>query len=108
MMAKRKAKWFVRRSLDDAILGTDGRWYKKLADVGDIKLYSSCGRAQKYGITRIGRRMQVHAGGDLYSVGSCHAVYSEQSLDCCGNIYDADGRMITRFNLSSRLRKAAK
>lgn len=27
-MAKQKAKWFVRRSLDDAILGTDGRWYK--------------------------------------------------------------------------------
>jgi hypothetical protein len=107
-MAKQKAKWFVRRSLDDAILGTDGRWYKKLADVGDIKLYSSCGRAQKYGITRIGRHRQVHAGGNSYLVGSCHAVYSEQSLDCCGNIYDADGKMVTRFNLRSRLRKAAK
>lgn len=107
-MAKQKAKWFVRRSLDDAILGTDGRWYKKLADVGDIKLYSSCGRAQKYGITRIGRHRQVHVGGNSYLVGSCHAVYSEQSLDCCGNIYDADGRMVTRFNLRSRLRKAAR
>jgi len=76
-MATRKAKWFVRRPSDNAMLGRNGKWYTMFAGVEDIKFYSSSGRAHKYGLEN--------------KPGTAFAVYPDDVVDVVGNIHTPNG-----------------
>lgn len=89
-----KPHYFVTRSIDNAILGKDGRWMKQFADAGDIKFYSSIGRAQKFGIGRIPGSMYKDELGNTRSIGTCHAVYPDETVNIVGHVHDADGKRI--------------
>jgi len=71
-MTIRKAKWFVRRAADSRILTTNRRWSHNTGCVSRIKMYSSAGRAIRYGLK----------GDD----GTAYAVYDGDWVNCCGNI----------------------
>lgn len=81
-----KPIWFVRRASDDRIKCIDGKWRGSVS-IGDIKFYSSAGRAMRYGLAGC-RAVASVAGGSLVSKGSAHAVYPGESVDREGRIYD--------------------
>ena len=87
--------WFVTRSKDGAILGTDGRWMKQFSHVGDIKFYSTCGRAQRFGLGRVSESDYADSCGNLQSIGMCHSVYPGESVDICGRIFGSDGKQLS-------------
>ena len=73
-MASRKAKWFVRRAEDSAILCTDRLWRHNTGYIEAIKFYASSGRALTYGLRG--------------EAGHAYAVYSGASINCLGEIND--------------------
>lgn len=87
----KKPHYFVTRAIDNAILGKDGGWMKQFANAGDIKFYSSCGRAQKFGLGRIPESMYKDEPGSTQSIGTCHAVYLGETVNIVGQIYVVDG-----------------
>lgn len=87
-------RYFVTRSIDNAILGKDGRWMKQFAHAGDIKFYSTVGRAAKYGFAKIPASMYRPELGNMESIGTAHAVYHDESVNICGHIHDANGKRV--------------
>lgn len=73
-MTTRKPVWFVRRASDNAILARNRKWYIKLASADDIKWYrresNLCVAMHKYRIWSF----------------TAFAIYSDDIVDCCGNI----------------------
>jgi hypothetical protein len=92
----KSTRYFVTRSIDNAILGKDGRWVRLFADVGDIKFYASCARATKYGFAKIPASMYKTEPGNMESIGTAHAVYRDESVNICGQIHDANGNSVRR------------
>jgi hypothetical protein len=80
-------RYFVRRSIDGAILAKNGGWYKTFGDVGDVKLYKTLRNAQKYGSGRIPDRMYRQELGNLQSIGTVVTVRDGQTVDVCGNVF---------------------
>jgi len=79
-------RYFVRRSIDGAILGKNGRWYTMFSHAGDIKFYSRLHNAQKYGLGRIPRSLHKHEFGNLYSAGTVVTLYDGDSVNVCGQV----------------------
>lgn len=85
-------KWFVTRAIDGRILGRDGLWRKQFASVNDIKFYSTCGRATRYGFSKISEYRPTL--GNMFEVGQARAVHQNETVDVCGRIHDQDGNWI--------------
>lgn len=74
-----KPRWFVRRALDGAMLGKNGKWYTMFADTGDFKWFKRAENAIKFGLK--------------YEDGTAYAVHPGETIDVVGSIYNVDGRV---------------
>ena len=81
---------FVTRSIDGAILGTDGKWHKAFAEVGDIKFFKRISNAQKYGLGKIPESMYKSELGNMYSIGTVHTVNEGESVNVFGQVTKGD------------------
>ena len=97
------SRYFVTRSIDGAILGKDGRWMKQFAHAGDIKFYSSVGRATKHGFDKIPESMHKPELGNMHSVGTAHAVYHDESVNVCGHIIGPNGKRVMNRGTNNHL-----
>jgi len=77
-MTKDKGRWFLINDIDGSILARNGKFYKKLAHVGDMKFWTTNGwadsAAQSYGLTDY----------------TCKCVYQDETVDVCGKVYDVE------------------
>lgn len=77
-------KWMVRRQIDDRFLCTDGKWRHCVADVRQIKFYSTANRAIKYGLMKV-QPVEYHG---ISSKGTAYAVYEDDIIDRNGEIVE--------------------
>ena len=75
-MKTSKPLWFLINNEDGGIMAKNGRFYKKLSHVGDMKMWTSQGWA-----ARAADKMNL----DSYT---CKAVYDCETVDVCGRIYN--------------------
>ena len=74
-MTNKPSYWILRHKDDGRVLCTDGKRRHKAACARDIKMYRTEGWALR------------RAKYDY----SCHAVYGDDSIDCCGVIRNGEG-----------------
>ena len=79
-------RYFVKRAIDDAILGKNNKWYKMFSDVHDIKLFKRLSNAQKYGFGKIPESMHKPELGNMYSIGTVKTVREGESVNICGQV----------------------
>ena len=95
------SRYFVTRSIDNAILGKDGRWMKQFSNAADIKFYSTVGRATKYGFAKIPESMYKPELGNTESIGTAHAVFHDETVNICGHIHDSNGYRVCHRGTSN-------
>lgn len=83
-----KVCWFVRRKSDDKILAIDGEWYTTLPNANMVKLYSTSGRASRYGLKG--------------ASGVCYAIMPGEALDTRGSIHKLSGRPELVYKTSAK------
>ncbi len=64
--------WIVKRDLDGAYLGRNGKWYRMFSHYGDFRQFKRPGNALKFGLK--------------YEQGTAYALYSGDTIDVVGNI----------------------
>ena len=77
--------WFVRRTDNDMLKCTDGKWRHNAGSVGNIKIWKHSTNALKCG--ERGVPDQGELGGVAFSKVIAYAVYEDQPIDCFGRIY---------------------
>ena len=75
---------YVTRSIDNAILARNGRWYVSLADASDIKLYKSLANAQRHGLGKIPSSMYKDELGNMQSIGTVHTIREGYAVNRLG------------------------
>jgi hypothetical protein len=79
-------RYFVKRAIDDAILGKNNKWYKMFSDVHDIKLFKRLSNAQKYGLGKIPESMYKPELGNMASIGTVVSVRDGETVNICGQV----------------------
>ena len=81
-MSKKPSGWFVRRTDNDMLRCTDGKWRHNAGAVENIKIWKHSGNAIKYG--QRGVPDQGELGGVSFAKVIAYAVYDDDVFDCFG------------------------
>ena len=81
-MSKEPSGWFVRRTDNDMLRCTDGKWRHNAGAVENIKIWKHVGNALRYG--QRGVPDQGELGGVPFPKVIAYAVYGDDPIDCFG------------------------